>query len=59
MPIYEYKCVSCDNKTTIIKSADDRDKDLPLCKTCNLEIKRVYSNVGVSFRGNGFYSTDK
>lgn len=59
MPIYEYKCIKCDTKQTLIKSADDRDKDLPKCQTCNSDIKRVYSNIGVSFNGTGFYSTDK
>ena len=59
MPIYEYKCVKCDTKQKLIKSAEDRDNDLPQCKTCNSNIKRVYSNIGVTFNGSGFYSTDK
>lgn len=59
MPIYEYKCIECDTKQTLVKPADDRDKDLPGCKACNSAIKRVYSKVGVAFKGNGFYSTDK
>lgn len=59
MPIYEYKCIKCDTKQTLVKSADDRDKDLPSCKACNSDIKRVYSKVGVAFKGSGFYSTDK
>jgi putative FmdB family regulatory protein len=59
MPIYEYKCIGCDTKVTLIKSADDRDKDLPACKSCNSGIKRVYSSIGVAFNGSGFYSTDK
>jgi putative FmdB family regulatory protein len=59
MPIYEYKCIECDTKQTLVKSSDDRDKDLPGCRTCNSPIKRVYSSVGVAFKGNGFYSTDK
>lgn len=59
MPIYEYKCKNCEEIFTLMKSADNRDTDLPACKACNSEIKRVYSNVGVTFRGSGFYSTDK
>ncbi len=43
----------------VIKPADMRDQDLPTCTYCDSEIKRVYSNVGVAFKGNGFYSTDK
>jgi putative FmdB family regulatory protein len=59
MPIYEYKCKECDTKVTLVKSADERDNDLPQCKACNSDIRRVYSSVGVSFTGSGFYSTDK
>lgn len=59
MPVYEYKCIECDTKQTLVKAADDRDKDLPSCKSCNGNIKRVYSNVGIAFKGSGFYSTDK
>lgn len=59
MPIYEYKCISCEEKFMIIKTADARDEDLPKCRYCDSDIKRVYSNVGVAFRGSGFYSTDK
>jgi len=29
------------------------------CGTCNLKLIRVYSNIGVTFNGRGFYSTDK
>ena len=59
MPIYEYKCIECDTKQTLVKSSDDRDSNLPQCKACNSDIKRVYSKVGVAFKGSGFYSTDK
>lgn len=59
MPFYEYKCVKCNTKLTLIKSAEDRDNDLPECKACGSNIKRVYSSIGVTFNGSGFYSTDK
>jgi predicted nucleic acid-binding Zn ribbon protein len=31
----------------------------PFCESCNSALKRVYSNIGVTFRGSGFYSTEK
>lgn len=34
-------------------------EEIPYCDTCNLDYTRVYSNVGVTFNGSGFYSTDK
>lgn len=58
MPIYEYKCTKCDIKTNIVKSVNDLDKE-ELCKTCNTKLSRVYSSIGISFSGSGFYSTDK
>jgi putative FmdB family regulatory protein len=59
MPIYEYKCTTCDTKQAIVKKADERDKDLPVCRICKMDMKRVYSNIGVAFKGNGFYTTDR
>lgn len=58
MPIYEYKCKACNIKTNINKSVSDLDKK-ELCKTCNAVLNRVYSSIGVTFNGSGFYSTDK
>ena len=58
MPIYEYKCKSCDTKININKSVSDLDKE-ETCKTCNSILNRVYSSIGVTFNGSGFYSTDK
>ena len=59
MPIYEYKCSECSEKVTLVKAGDERDKNLPACKTCGSDIKRVYSSIGIAFKGSGFYSTDK
>jgi predicted nucleic acid-binding Zn ribbon protein len=28
------------------------------CETCNATLVRVYSNIGVTFNGSGFYQTD-
>jgi len=44
----------------IVESRDAGERDnLPVCKTCNEPMKRLYSSIGVSFKGSGFYSTDK
>jgi putative FmdB family regulatory protein len=57
VPIYEYKCRKCSVKTNITRGFNDTDT--PACSTCNLDLTRVYSSIGVSFNGSGFYSTDK
>ena len=58
MAAYEYKCKQCEATATIYRGITD-EENIPFCLTCNLDYSRVYSNVGVTFKGSGFYSTDK
>lgn len=58
MAIYEYVCKSCNASETISRGIADKEVT-PECKTCQNPLNRVYSSVGVTFRGSGFYSTDK
>ena len=58
MPIYEYICKKCNISKQISRSFSENDPGY-YCDTCNSKLLRVYSNVGVAFKGNGFYSTDK
>ena len=57
MAIYQYQCTDCNEHTEVVRSIREGAPDL-LCKTCNSKLKRVYSNVGVTFNGSGFYKTD-
>ena len=58
MAFYDYKCLECDTTITVNRGMTEDDPGYT-CETCNSELTRVYSNVGVSFKGSGFYSTDK
>lgn len=58
MAIYEYKCKSCNASETISRGIADKEV-VPECSACNISLSRVYSSVGVTFNGSGFYSTDK
>jgi putative FmdB family regulatory protein len=58
MAMYEYKCKSCEQSVTIARSISSRE-DVPICVGCKSPLSRVYSSVGVTFSGSGFYSTDK
>ena len=58
MPIYDYKCAYCDNFISVSRGISDREV-IPQCLTCRKPLNRVYSSVGVTFNGGGFYSTDK
>jgi putative FmdB family regulatory protein len=58
MAIYEYACKSCNQSVTISRSMHDKE-EVPACISCNIALNRVYSSIGVTFNGGGFYSTDK
>ena len=56
MPTYQYACTACDHEFEAFQSfTDDSLTQGPECKG---EIKKVYSAVGVVFKGSGFYKTD-
>ncbi len=56
MPTYEYRCKDCDHQFDIQQSfADDA---LTTCPVCAGTLKKVFGNVGITFKGSGFYKTD-
>lgn len=57
MPIYEYACTVCGERTEAKQTFDD----LPLekCLNCGGKLRKLYSPVGIVFKGSGFYSTDR
>lgn len=56
MPIYEYACTACGERTEAKQSFDDPPLDT--CEICSGKLRKLYSPVGVVFKGSGFYSTD-
>lgn len=58
MAFYDYKCEECTTTITVSRGMTEDDPGYT-CETCNSALTRVYSNIGVSFKGSGFYSTDK
>lgn len=57
MPNYEYECTECKSEYNKYRSMKDDDPGY-LCDTCNIPLIRVYSSIGVTFNGPGFYKTD-
>ncbi|MFD8564403.1 FmdB family zinc ribbon protein [Streptosporangium canum] len=56
MPTYQYACSACGNEFDIVqKFSDDA---LTECPTCSGELRKVFSAVGIVFKGSGFYRTD-
>ena len=56
MPTYQYACTACDHEFEAFQSFTD--DSLTECPECKGEIKKVFSAVGVVFKGSGFYKTD-
>lgn len=56
MPLYEYKCSSCDAKVEVIQRVSD--PPYSHCPKCGGEMKKVISAPAIQFKGSGFYKTD-
>ena len=56
MPTYEYACTKCGHQFEAFQSFSE--DALTQCPECKGEVQKVYSNVGVVFKGSGFYKTD-
>ena len=56
MPVYEYACTACGERTEARQSFDD--PPLEECQVCGGKLRKLYSPVGVVFKGSGFYATD-
>jgi putative FmdB family regulatory protein len=57
MPTYEYRCKACGHQFDIIQSFTD--DALTICPACDAaQLKKVFGNVGITFKGSGFYKTD-
>ena len=56
MPTYEYRCTDCDHQFETVQSFSD--EPLTECPKCGGKLKKVFGNVGIAFKGSGFYVTD-
>lgn len=56
MPAYDYRCIECRDVFEVVRPAAD-DSDVR-CPSCDGPTKRVFTPVGVVFKGSGFHSTD-
>ena len=56
MPTYEYACTECGDRTEVVQSI--ADAPLTTCAICGGRLRKVFSPVGIVFKGSGFYRTD-
>ncbi|MFF1273932.1 FmdB family zinc ribbon protein [Streptomyces marokkonensis] len=56
MPTYQYQCTECgEGLEAVQKFTDDA---LTECPDCQGRLKKVFSAVGIVFKGSGFYRND-
>ncbi|MFK0116435.1 FmdB family zinc ribbon protein [Streptomyces sp. NPDC090994] len=56
MPTYQYQCTECgEGLEAVQKFTDDA---LTECPACSGRLKKVFSAVGIVFKGSGFYRND-
>ena len=56
MPTYQYACTSCGERLEVVQKFSD--DPLTECPACAGTLRKVFSPVGVVFKGSGFYKTD-
>ena len=56
MPTYEYRCRKCAEHLEVVQSF--KDDPLTECPNCGGDLRKVFGNIGITFKGSGFYKTD-
>jgi putative FmdB family regulatory protein len=56
VPTYQYACTDCADRLEVVqKFTDDA---LTVCPACGGRLRKIFSPVGIVFKGSGFYRTD-
>jgi putative FmdB family regulatory protein len=56
VPTYAYACTECDHRFDAVQSFSDAS--LTDCPQCTGRLRKLFSAVGIVFKGSGFYRTD-
>ncbi len=56
MPEYDFRCTECDEMFEVSRPMGSTAKEC--CPSCGAAAKRVFTPVGVAFKGSGFHNTD-
>ncbi|MGW1161922.1 FmdB family zinc ribbon protein [Streptomyces sp. NPDC002513] len=56
MPTYQYQCTECGQGLEAVQKFTD--DPLTVCPNCGGRLKKVFSAVGIVFKGSGFYRND-
>jgi putative FmdB family regulatory protein len=56
VPTYQYACTECGDRSEVAQRFTD--DPLTVCSTCGGKLRKIFSPVGIVFKGSGFYRTD-
>jgi putative FmdB family regulatory protein len=56
VPTYQYACTDCGDKSEVVQRFTD--DPLTVCAVCGGKLRKVFSPVGIVFKGSGFYRND-
>lgn len=56
VPTYQYACTECGERLEVVQKFTD--DPLTVCDACGGKLRKVFSAVGIVFKGSGFYRTD-
>jgi putative FmdB family regulatory protein len=56
VPTYEYACAECGERLEAVQKFSD--DPLTVCPACGGKLRKLFSPVGIVFKGSGFYRTD-
>lgn len=56
MPVYEYKCLKCNETFEIFQKFSD--SPLTECSSCGGQIKKLITSTSFVLKGSGWYVTD-
>jgi len=56
VPTYQYACTDCGDESEVVQRFTD--DPLTVCIACGGKLRKVFSPVGIVFKGSGFYRTD-
>ena len=56
MPTYQYACTECGDRLEVVQKFSD--DSLTVCPACSGRLRKVFSPVGIVFKGSGFYRND-
>jgi putative FmdB family regulatory protein len=56
VPTYQYACTACGHRFEAVQAF--ADATLTECPECTGRLRKVFSAVGIVFKGSGFYRTD-